>query len=78
MSDERDPVNPTAQADDTWPIRRNPYPEVLPEPAPEPEPDAGKLGKLKKDELVALAEAQGVDADGTKAELVERLTAEPE
>lgn len=28
---------------------------------------------LKKAELVALAESQGVDASGTKADLVERL-----
>lgn len=31
---------------------------------------------LKKAELVALAEAQGVDTSGTKAEIVERLTPE--
>jgi hypothetical protein len=29
---------------------------------------------LKKAELVALAEASGVDASGTKAEIVERLS----
>jgi hypothetical protein len=29
---------------------------------------------LKKAELVAMAEAQGVDPSGTKADLVERLT----
>lgn len=28
---------------------------------------------LKKDDLVALAEARGVDASGTKAEILERL-----
>jgi len=31
------------------------------------------VDKLKKAELVELAEAQGVDSSGTKADLVERL-----
>jgi hypothetical protein len=32
------------------------------------------LSSLKKAELVALAEAQGVDASGTKADIAERLS----
>jgi hypothetical protein len=31
------------------------------------------LSSLKKDELVAQAEAQGVDTSGTKADIIERL-----
>lgn len=31
------------------------------------------LGSLKKDELVQVAEQAGVDATGTKAEILERL-----
>lgn len=33
-----------------------------------------QLTELKKADLVALAEAQGVDAGGTKADIVERLS----
>jgi len=33
-----------------------------------------KVTALKKADLVALAEASGVDASGTKAEIAERLT----
>lgn len=33
----------------------------------------GELGKLKKDELVALAEERGIDSSGTKADILERL-----
>jgi hypothetical protein len=36
--------------------------------------DKAAASKMKKADLVALAEAQGVDAEGTKADLVERLT----
>lgn len=40
-----------------------------------PEPvTADELTGLNKPELAALAEAAGVDPEGTKAELVERLT----
>lgn len=35
---------------------------------------AASLGKLNKDELSALASKAGVSTDGTKAELLERLT----
>ena len=35
---------------------------------------ARPLTELKKDELVEVAESQGVDASGTKAEIIERLT----
>lgn len=38
-----------------------------------PPPTSEELAELKKAELVELAEAQGVDAAGTKAEIVERL-----
>jgi hypothetical protein len=38
--------------------------------APEPTP---ALTTLKKDELVALAEEQGKDTSGTKADIIERL-----
>jgi hypothetical protein len=31
------------------------------------------LGSLRKDDLVNLAAAQGVDTSGTKAEIIERL-----
>lgn len=33
---------------------------------------------LKKDELIALAEERGLDTDGTKADLIERLEADDE
>lgn len=36
------------------------------------------LADLKKDELVALAEARGLDASGTKADIIERLEAQPD
>lgn len=36
-------------------------------------PDDGDLMSLTKPELVAKAEAAGVDASGTKADIVERL-----
>lgn len=42
----------------------------------EPEPPAAPAyGSLKKDELVALAEQRGVDASGTKADIIGRLEA---
>lgn len=44
----------------------------------EPEPEPEGLDGLKKAELVALAEERGLPSDGTKAALIERLTAEPE
>jgi hypothetical protein len=34
---------------------------------------APSLDKLKKDELVAMAEAQGLDTSGTKDDIVKRL-----
>lgn len=43
---------------------------VVPTPPPAPAVD---LGSLKKDELVGLATAAGVDASGTKAEIQARL-----
>ena len=38
--------------------------------------DDSDLGKLKKDELVSLAEERGIDSIGTKAEIIERLEAQ--
>lgn len=40
------------------------------------EPD-GELVGLSKAELVALAEERGLDASGTKADLIERIGSEP-
>ena len=37
--------------------------------------DGPAYDRLLKNDLVGLAAARGVDSDGTKAELVERLTA---
>jgi hypothetical protein len=34
---------------------------------------APPLTELKKDELIAMAEAKGVDTSGTKADIIERL-----
>lgn len=42
-------------------------------PAPAPAPTRGELDDMRKAELVALAQARGVNDDGTKAELVDRL-----
>lgn len=36
------------------------------------------LGSLKKADLVEMAEAQGIDASGTKADIAERLEAADE
>jgi len=48
-------------------------------PPVEPEPEPLDLSSLKKDELVAEAEAAGIDPAGkTKAQLVEELTAPKE
>lgn len=57
---------------------QDPYaasPDVLTGSAAPPAPDdADDLGRLKKAELVELAEARGIDTDGLKkAELVEAL-----
>lgn len=51
------------------------------EPSPPPvvptegvvEPSRAELDDMRKPELQALARERGVDADGTKAELVDRL-----
>jgi hypothetical protein len=45
-------------------------PQPAPQPAPEPAPD---FDRMLKADLVALAEERGVDASGTKADIVERL-----
>lgn len=36
-------------------------------------PSIGAMKKMRKDELMALAEERGVDVEGTKAEIIERL-----
>ena len=46
-------------------------PEPEPAPAPEPETD---LNVLLKYELVELAEARGLSTEGTRNDLIERLT----
>ena len=46
--------------------RKKPARYVPPKPLPE----------MKKAELVELAEAEGVDASGTRAEIIERLSDE--
>ena len=51
-----------------WVRHRDPQPE---EQTPE---SAVALDNLTKPELAAIAEDQGVDPSGTKAEIVERLT----
>ena len=44
------------------------------EPVSEPEPvSEAQLKRLKKAELVELAELQGIDASGTKADIIARL-----
>ena len=44
------------------------------EPVSEPEPvSEAQLKRLKKAELVELAELQGLDASGTKADIIARL-----
>ncbi len=66
------------------PVRHAPLarvPETLPEPAPEPVIEAVpesaaepvNLFLLHKPELVALAEERGLDATGTRAEILGRL-----
>lgn len=45
--------------------------EAPAKPAPAAAPD---YSAMKKDELVAEAEKQGVDSSGTKAEIIERLS----
>ena len=46
-----------------------------PEPAMPPprEPDPPPIDNMKKGELIELAESMGLDTDGTKAELIERI-----
>jgi hypothetical protein len=46
-------------------------PEPEPEPEPEPTPD---LNVLLKYELVELAEARGLSTEGTRNDLIERLS----
>jgi hypothetical protein len=43
-------------------------------PEPEPAAPSEDLSAFTKPELAAIAESEGVSPEGTKAELVERLT----
>ena len=70
----------TYRAGNTVRLRRRPvrYHAAAPapkaaEPAPAPAPD---YSAMKKDELVAEAEKRGLDASGTKADIIERLSDE--
>ena len=53
-----------------------PTPEpVAPAPEPEPEPEpAPDYTDWRKADLVSLAEERGLDTEGTKADLIERLS----
>lgn len=68
-----------ANDDGTWPDQTfHGMDEPHPEPFVEPEV-VTSYEDLKKPELVALAEAKGLDTSGTKADIIERLeTASPE
>lgn len=44
-----------------------------PTPADRGEPSRAELEDLRKTELIELARERGLDTDGTKAELVDRL-----
>ena len=52
------------------PVRHHAPKASKPAPAPEPAPD---YSSLKKDELIEEAAKLGLDTDGTKAEILERL-----
>jgi hypothetical protein len=54
-------------------VRFLPLTEPTPEPEPEPEPEPD-YGDMLKADLVAMAEDRGLDTDGTKADLIERLS----
>lgn len=61
-------------------VRFLPSSEPTPEPAPEPEPVAAEpeptpdYTDWRKADLVALATERGIEAEGTKADLIERLS----
>ena len=52
-----------------------PAPVAEPEPVEDDAPTAAQLKKLKKGELVELAEGKGVDSSGTKDDIIARLLA---
>ena len=51
-----------------------PLVEEEPQPEPEPEVEQKPIHKMRKDELVELCEKRGLDSEGTKRELLERLS----
>lgn len=60
------PPAPRAVPDDTPPCQPGPA---------QPTPEADHLDGLRKAQLVQLAEERGIDSDGTRADLIERLRA---
>ena len=55
--------------------KEEPVPVAEPEPVEDDAPTAAQLKKLKKGELVELAEGKGVDSSGTKDDIIARLLA---
>ena len=55
------------------PVRYHAATPAQPSPAAAPA-ESPDYSSMKKDELVAEAEARGVDSSGTKAEIIERLS----
>jgi len=55
--------------------KEEPAPVAEPEPVEDDAPTAAQLKKLKKGELVELAEGKGVDSSGTKDDIIARLLA---
>nr|AIF13821.1 Ribosomal S3Ae family (RP-S3Ae, RPS3A) [uncultured marine group II/III euryarchaeote KM3_64_C08] len=62
-----------AEEESAPPAESEPIAEA--EPAEDDAPTAAQLKKLKKAELVELAEGKGVDSSGTKDDIIARLTA---
>ena len=56
-------------------VKEEPAPVAEPEPVEDDAPTAAQLKKLKKGELVELAEGKGVDSSGTKDDIIARLLA---
>jgi small subunit ribosomal protein S3Ae len=55
--------------------KEEPAPVAEPEPVEDDAPTAAQLKKLKKGELVELADGKGVDSSGTKDDIIARLLA---
>ena len=55
--------------------KEEPAPVAEPDPVEDDAPTAAQLKKLKKGELVELAEGKGVDSSGTKDDIIARLLA---